>query len=701
MAATLTDNTTHWVLANDYDTWYVEKTGIQMSNDYTDPWANIWAGFARKTGPNWTYHLVDEVSWTWTTDSGSGWVKLIGDTDFAGGKIVVHVEWTLEDGDKFLEVKWKMTNNFKDLDDSKMVVRNGQIGVNGATTDNWYRFYKTDDSLLDGQLPADAGPYNESTDSLQPQYRLIGNSKSIHWKWETTWDNNGSSSTTNVDVGCVNTNGKYGSNGYVYHEFNTGAWDKGTYKEVTMHWHDVETYFGASLNVFEMNGTNRNWTGDSGNTVKQLCPQGIILTSEHVVYSLANLLDERIAVKIAGGGQTVSSIYVQLSSWLSSPTSGSIKVGIMDDSSGSPSGSYRESGNAMGSLDATNITTTETWFEVSLTTATTLTKDTTYWVIIDVDTDKPDVAIEGFYSDDGNAYLTDGIYGEVHTNSWYTGYKASTDGGAWSALFTHGAFGVVLISSTPGDSAYGLWAPDGKYGTARNYFDQNAQSDFRPLIKNDETTLYRTVFQIKPLDDAWKATKDAIDDAYFAATATFTWAGFEQGNTAPDAKQFWASDWAGEGQNYMDIFNTDNPTGDDQDAEWNGTDTNIPQATTDSPPVQSGNWDYASSTQIDCYLVSGNNWETNGVGLTIDAQEWATWEWWFKVTDNFVAADTPEVEYHNEAGGGGVALNSCRFTFQIAAAEEEAFAGLGPFMVLASWVGACFSAILSRLGEYI
>jgi hypothetical protein len=394
MAATLTDETTHWKFTNDYDTWFVEKsTGIQMSNDYTDPWANIWAGFARKTGPNWTYHLTDEVSWTWTTDSGSGWVKLIGDTDFAGGKIAVHVEWTLEDKDEFLEVKWKMTNNFKDLDDSKMVVRNGQIVVNGATTDNWYRFYKTDDSLLDGQLPADVS-YNESTDSLQPQYRLIGNSKSIHWKWDTTYSNNGTPTSTNVDVGAVNTNGKYGSNGYVYHEFNTGAWDKGTYKEVTMHWHDVETYFGASLQVFEMDGTDRNW--DLSIPVQQQLDG----TGSFVITRDADLDDRWAAQSFVARPVSAKKVSFRLRKW--GTPNGSLSLEIYSDSGGSPNASL---GTATETYASGDLTTSLTWYDFTFSSPVSLTAGT-YWFVFKGSADNGDNANYFAVEMDGNGSNT-------------------------------------------------------------------------------------------------------------------------------------------------------------------------------------------------------------------------------------------------------------------------------------------------------
>ena len=139
MPAQIQEYSTYWKLWNDFDEWYIDKTGVQLSNDPSTPWAKIWAGIGvkAKITDSWTEILFDAVSWTWSTDSGTGWVKLIGDADFGpAGKLPVHVEWYLADGDQFIKITVRIDNNWKNYADSKFIVRNGQIRVNDNPNDN-------------------------------------------------------------------------------------------------------------------------------------------------------------------------------------------------------------------------------------------------------------------------------------------------------------------------------------------------------------------------------------------------------------------------------------------------------------------------------------------------------------------------------------------------------------------------------------
>ena len=223
MPAQIQEYTEYFKLWNDFDEWFIEKSGIQMSNDYGNPWARIWAGFRGiedKPSAEWEEFLVDQATWEWSMDSGTGWVKLIGDAYFApGNKIHVHMEYTLEDEDTLLEIKQRTTNDWKDFAAVEQVYRNGQIDVNGGGSDCWYRVYRGDGKGIhaDGQLPADVS-FNNITDSLQNRYKLIGNSKDIDWRWDDTYDKNGTPTTSDITINVVNTDGKYGSNGYVEHK---------------------------------------------------------------------------------------------------------------------------------------------------------------------------------------------------------------------------------------------------------------------------------------------------------------------------------------------------------------------------------------------------------------------------------------------------------------------------------------------------
>jgi hypothetical protein len=210
MAAYIRELTNHWKLWNEFDEWFIEKdTGIQLSNNLDDEWAHIWAGFRGiEDKPNavWEEFLVDDASWTWTTEVGRGYVRLKGDAFFApGNKIAVHIEYTLEDKDQLIEFKWKTTNNYKDFADVQQIVRNGRINVNGGneTPDGcWYRVYKKDDSIEDGPLPANI-TFNNITDSLENRYKLQGNSKDIDWRWNGSFDKNGVVTPSDVTIRIV------------------------------------------------------------------------------------------------------------------------------------------------------------------------------------------------------------------------------------------------------------------------------------------------------------------------------------------------------------------------------------------------------------------------------------------------------------------------------------------------------------------
>ena len=161
MTAQIQELVDHYRLWNDSDEWYVEKaTGIQVVNDLTDEWAHIWAGFRGiedKPGAVWEEFLVDAGSWTWTTEVVSGYVKLMGDAGFApAGKIAVHIEWTLEDADKLIEFKWRTDNSYKNFADVQQIIRNGQIDVNGAGAESYYKFYPIGADNIIGDLPDDA-----------------------------------------------------------------------------------------------------------------------------------------------------------------------------------------------------------------------------------------------------------------------------------------------------------------------------------------------------------------------------------------------------------------------------------------------------------------------------------------------------------------------------------------------------------------
>jgi len=200
-----------------------------------------------------------------------------------------------------------------------------------------------------------------------------------------------------------------------------------------------------------------------------------------------------------------------------------------------------------------------------------------------------------------------------------------------------------------------------KYGINDSMFQNLVTSNEYPQIKNDQTTLYRTVFQFKALDDAWQGSKDADNDGYFQKTDAFTWAGFYKDTTAPTGKYFWDNAFGPGSPSYGSIYVCDTKNNGMQDAEWNGTDTNIPHVTTDAPPDPAGEWDTAN-VEIDNYATATNNWEDVGMGFTTGVGTWGTLEWWFKVCDEFVVDDAPEVKFYNVGKTGDIIT---RFTFKI------------------------------------
>jgi len=256
----------------------------------------------------------------------------------------------------------------------------------------------------------------------------------------------------------------------------------------------------ASLMVFEMNGTDRRLTGDGGNTVKQLCPQGITNPSDSTfqIVQSANGAKYKVAAKIYGSGQTLDKIYIQLNR-VSSPE-GNITIGITLDDGGSPAVAWETSGTVSG----TSLQTTLTWETIDVANYT-LDKDTVYWVVVDatqIDNSGPTDAV----------YVGRADTATDKTGVWYFGYKEYV--ASWSSLDTNKALAFILEATD--DSDYGLLAPDSQYGNDEDNFDSGVLGSLvQPQIKNDQITLYRTVLQIKPLDADWKATKDGDEEVYF------------------------------------------------------------------------------------------------------------------------------------------------------------------------------------------
>ncbi|MHA2069290.1 MAG: hypothetical protein ACXABY_33435, partial [Candidatus Thorarchaeota archaeon] len=610
-----------------------------------------------KPSDTWEEFLVDATTWTWTTETGSGYVKLKGDASFApGNKVDVHIEWTLEDEDQLIEFKWKTTNDWKEFADVQQIIRNGQIEVNGATTDNWYRFYKTDDTLLDGQLPADVS-YNNITDSLKNRYKLVGNSKDIDWRWDSTFDKNGTPTTSDVTVNCVNTNGKYGSNGYVEHVFNIGAVSKGQYVETIQHWHDAETIYLATLRNLEMDGVgvDRRLTTDSGNTVDSdhwggMCyPSNASDRSSHVL----NDGTDEVAIKFSGF-RTLSKILIYVSA-ITSAGGTDLRARVVTDSAGDPSGTLGHA-NLTNTVELSSLSAG--WNEITFTEGS-LTAATSYWLRFD---------LENYSGSDTITFTT--AYGaslsslDTIDNDWFKDYKEYT--GSWSAT-DQGECLVVLMYGASNAGYYNIM----RYGTDGNMITGGATpgTGYYPPIKNDETTLYRTIVQIRPVDDVWKATKDLADEGIIDESSwglSTVWAGFYEGPSAPDAKQFWDNQFGPDTED--SIYVCDQDTNQNEVlSEWNGITTNLDQETTDGPVVHSGDW---VDTRIENYDASGN-WEDTGPGLQIKEDRWGVWEFWFKVTDNFAADDEPEVKFYNLGGSGGVTLTGCRFSYLVVTADSS------------------------------
>ncbi len=624
-----------------------------MSNDYGTPWAYLWAGFQFKSQPTsaWVTKLFDEVSWTWTTDSGTGWVKLIGDAEYS--KIILHAEWLLGDDDTLLSITWRTTNTWKDLAEVRLLVRNGQIKVNGDGTDNWYRAYKTDGTIVDGQLPADAS-YTQSADSLTDRYKLIGNSKDIDWRIGAQYVKDGTSYDADYVLNVVDTNSKYGANGYVQHSVSVGAVDKNSWAEWSFSWHDAETDYLASLRLFEMSGgTNRNYTSASGNTVDADHWFGYEESNNNWGWTALSTQDQKIAIKLQG----IASVDKVLLRMNGSSFNGTLTVGLQGDSGGSPDGSWIDSATA--SYVDSDVPDATGWAEKTLSaTATPTNRTDIVWLV---------VHLSSLSSGSVSFVRTDAPVGEDVTTVNCLGEKIYS-GGSWGSLSNR------LISSflLYGKSDMGYVGPTNRYTLNQSIF-KTLSSDYYPQIKNDQSTLYRTVFQIKPLDDAWKATRDADNEAYFDNdTGGTAWGGWE---TAGDSTKWFIDDGAGPASAGFNIFVTDAKSGGQQDAEWNGTDTNISQVTTDEPPESSGGVD-TTDDRIECYHASNpNNWEDHSLSNLISQNNWGTWEFWFKVANDFTDNDTPEVKYFNTAGGGGVQLTGCRFTYLIEAVGPPPAAG--------------------------
>jgi len=202
-------------------------------------------------------------------------------------------------------------------------------------------------------------------------------------------------------------------------------------------------------------------------------------------------------------------------------------------------------------------------------------------------------------------------------------------------------------------------------------FQNLVTSNEYPQIKNDQTTIYRTVLQIKALDAAWAIKSKDVDNAvYMVSNATGTWNFYFQAD-APDAKALWDYGFGpDEDTTHGAIYVDQTITQSGQIAEWNGADTNLDMGGTDSPPIQSGCWDNTNHF-IDAYYSPTHNWEDVGQGASLALGEWWTWEFWFKATDNFVVDETPEIKFLGDGGGGGVDLVGLRWTYKIITGESS------------------------------
>ncbi len=417
----------------------------------------------------------------------------------------------------------------------------------------------------------------------------------------------------------------------------------------------AEAIFYATLRLFEMDGggTDRRMA-PTGNTVDSFRPMGMGYPVPLTENRAAQIIDDTVkrGQKFTGVSR-IEKLWFSISS-VDGTGGDSLKISIQPDATGEPSGTP-----VTGLSEEMLFSSLSTgWQEITFTGAD-LTKANFYWVV---------------WEHIGGGDTTDYIYqfmasrvGEQDTFPLdYFPLEDSYVAGSWGNVSTVSCLCVVL------------WGKgDAGLSCLLRYQDNGAEitgtlpDGALPQIKNDEDTLYRCVVQIEAVDEVWKCTKDADNDCLVQAGTIIgsAWTGFEETAT-PHASNKTLYDNQFGPDAAESVYILDIGTGGVQTEEWNGLDTNIPQASTDSPPTQCGDIPTTAGA-IDGWESSSVNWEDTGLGLQSLQYEIITFEIWFKVNANFAVDDDPEIRYTNVAGGGGVAMAGMTFRFLVVTAVTD------------------------------
>lgn len=152
---------------NNIDHYYINETGMQITNHFNEYWSNNVWGLRIKVGGTWYLRWAAGMSWTWvnTTDANHHWVELNGTAHYEEGiyNATFRVRYYLADSDKRIQVSLGLRNDGADIDDISFgwLTRDVQVGGDTANdqceitlwadvtnhTKGWYqKFYNLNQS---------------------------------------------------------------------------------------------------------------------------------------------------------------------------------------------------------------------------------------------------------------------------------------------------------------------------------------------------------------------------------------------------------------------------------------------------------------------------------------------------------------------------------------------------------------------------
>ncbi len=124
---------------NDLNHYYINDTGIQITNHYQEYWThNVWCLWI-KTDSRWVRRCSDGLSWNWKNSTGLGWAELNGTASYSEGpySAIFRVRYYLADGYNRINVSLGINNTGQDIQDMYFgwIVKDIRIG--GDEENDW------------------------------------------------------------------------------------------------------------------------------------------------------------------------------------------------------------------------------------------------------------------------------------------------------------------------------------------------------------------------------------------------------------------------------------------------------------------------------------------------------------------------------------------------------------------------------------